>query len=112
MLLKASSPISKWALAKEYISEKTLGSKGIWPSMPHFWLAPSWGYEDGDWLRRDNVRGCGRSKTCNVDLSDVTAKYVFEGEMASENIMAWSTPRRNSAILAQLLVEKTRIKVP
>lgn len=94
------------------MSEKTLGSKGILPRIPHFWFTPSSEYEDGDWLRRDNVRGCGRSKICNVDLSDVTAKYVFEGEMAREKIMAWSTPRRNSAIFAQFLVENTRTKVP
>lgn len=37
---------------------------------------------------------------------------MFEGDIPSENITAWSTPRRSSAIFAQLLVENTRIKVP
>ena len=47
-----------------------------------------------------------------VDLSDVTASRVLDGEIATEKIMAKSNPRRNSDILAQLLVENTRIKVP
>lgn len=49
---------------------------------------------------------------CKVDLSDVTAISMFEGEMAMENITAWSIPRRSSAMRAQLVVEKTRISVP
>lgn len=32
--------------------------------------------------------------------------------MAREYTVAWSTPRLNSAIFAQLLVAKTRTKVP
>jgi hypothetical protein len=49
---------------------------------------------------------------CRVDLSDVTASSWPEGAMAREYMVAWSTPRLNSAILAQLLVEKTRTNVP
>jgi hypothetical protein len=48
-----SSPISKWALAKEYTSENTRGSNGILPKIPHFWFVPSSDGEEGDWLRRD-----------------------------------------------------------
>lgn len=47
-----------------------------------------------------------------VDLSDVTARRVFEGENERENITAWSTPRRNSASFVQFAVENTRINVP
>lgn len=99
-----SSPISKWALANEYTSENTLGNNGILPRMPHLCLISS-EPDDGDWLRRDRPRGCGRSKMCNVDLSDVTASKELDGEIARENMSAWSTPRRSSAIFAQLLVE-------
>ena len=52
------------------------------------------------------------SKIWRVDLSDVTASSWLEGENARENMIAGSTPRRNSMIRAQLFVEKTRIKVP
>ncbi len=47
-----------------------------------------------------------------VDLSDVTANMVEEGEMEMLNMKAGSTPRRSSAIRRQLLVEKTRTRVP
>lgn len=54
----------------------------------------------------------GRSKTCSVDLSEVTARMLEFGEMAMLKIYAGSTPRRSSAILVQLAVENTRINVP
>ena len=54
----------------------------------------------------------GRSNTWRVDLSEVTASWVLDGEIAREKMSAGSTPRRNSVILAQLLVEKTRMSVP
>lgn len=47
-----------------------------------------------------------------VDLSEVTASRLLEGEMPREYMTAWSTPRLNSAILVQLLVENIRINVP
>lgn len=49
---------------------------------------------------------------CSVDLSDVTARSWLLGEMEREKILAGSTPRRSSAIRAQLLVAKTRTRVP
>lgn len=49
---------------------------------------------------------------CRVDLSDVTASKVFDGEKEIENITAWSTPRRNSANFVQLFVAKIRTNVP
>ena len=54
----------------------------------------------------------GRSNTWSVDLSDVTASMVEEGEMPRLKMNAGSTPRRSSATRAQLEVEKTRINVP
>lgn len=47
-----------------------------------------------------------------VDLSDVTASKVLDGEKAIENITAWSTPRRNSASFVQFPVANIRTKVP
>lgn len=91
--------------------------------MPHFWLAvvaSSFGLVTGDcdrWLD-GQVFGCiefgrgGRSKTCRVDLSDVTASIVDDGDMEMLKTKAGSTPRRSSAMRAQFAVEKTRIKVP
>lgn len=38
---KGSSPMVNGAEAKEYMSEKTRGSRGILPRMPHFWLVKS-----------------------------------------------------------------------
>ena len=52
------------------------------------------------------------SNIWSVDLSEVTASSWLDGENARENIIAGSTPRRNSMIRAQLLVEKTRSNVP
>ena len=49
---------------------------------------------------------------CNVDLSDVTASILPEGEKATENTNAGSTPRRSSATLVRFEVENTRTKVP
>lgn len=49
---------------------------------------------------------------CNVDLSDVTAMRLLDGDIAMEYTRAWSMPRRSSAMRAQLLVEKTRMSVP
>lgn len=45
-------------------------------------------------------------------LSDVTARRVFDGDIAREKIAAGSTPRRSSAMRAQFVVEKRRINVP
>ena len=47
-----------------------------------------------------------------MDLSDVTASMVEEGDIDMLKTKAGSTPRRNSATRAQLAVEKTRIRVP
>ena len=70
-----------------------------------------WGLRGlGGW--RPGFLGCGTSKTCNVDLSDVHASIVPEGLKRREKMVAWSMPRRSSAILAQLLVAHTRISVP
>jgi hypothetical protein len=66
----------------------------------------------GDSPFRAGRWGWGRSKICNVDLSEVTATSVLDGDIAIENTNAWSIPRRSSAIRAQLLVEKTRMSVP
>ena len=65
----------------------------------------------GDSLR-DGGLECGRSKIWRVDLSDVTAKSLLLGDMAMEKTRAWSTPRRNSPVRAQLPVEKVRTRVP
>jgi len=56
--------------------------------------------------------GWGMSNTCSVDLSEVTARSWLDGEIARENIEAWSTPRLSSAMRAQLLVANTLIRVP
>ena len=48
----------------------------------------------------------------SVDLSDVTASKLLDGEKQTENITAWSTPRRSSPIFVQFPVAKIRIKVP
>lgn len=48
----------------------------------------------------------------SVPLSEVAASNWPDGENARENIIAGSTPRLNSVIRAQLLVENTRSKVP
>ena len=42
----------------------------------------------------------------------MTASMLESGEMAMLKMKAGSTPRRSSAIFAQLAVEKTRIRVP
>ena len=55
---------------------------------------------------------CVRSKTCKVDLSDVTARVLLSGENAMAKTKAGSTPRRSSASLAQLPVLKMRMRVP
>ena len=47
-----------------------------------------------------------------MDLSDVTASMALEGDMEMLKMKAGSTPRRSSAIRTQLLVEKTRMRVP
>ena len=49
---------------------------------------------------------------CRVDLSDVTASIELSGDMEMLKMNAGSTPRRNSAILVQLAVLKTRMSVP
>ena len=53
-----------------------------------------------------------RSNRCKVDLSEVTARYVLEGETATENIIAGSTPLRSSATFELFAVNHTRISVP
>ena len=115
-----SSPISKCTEAKEYTSENTRGRSGILDKKPHlFTLASSEGETVGDWERCPGVYDAGdlsdvrgRSKICNVDLSDVTARRDEEGEIDMVKMNAGSTPRRSSAMRAQLDVLKTRIKVP
>jgi hypothetical protein len=61
---------------------------------------------------RAALEGWGISKTCNVDLSEVTASIWLDGEIDIEKIDAWSTPRLNSAMRAPLLIPNTRINVP
>lgn len=124
-LMRGSSPISKGVDAKEYWSENTLGSIGIRLRSPHFWLgssSPKPGLPPPPavvyrWLvlpvrALGGFEGWGISKTCKVDLSDVTASSFPEGDIATERITAGSTPRRTSASRAQLLVAKTRTSVP
>lgn len=104
------------------MSEKTRGSSGILPKIPHFWLLASSPALAAAPLNVDRLLGLdsglaalpgyGISKTCSVDLSEVTARSFPEGDIAREKIVAWSTPRLSSAMRAQLLVAKTRIKVP
>lgn len=48
----------------------------------------------------------------SVDLSEVQASMVPDGLKASEKMVAGSIPRRSSTRRAQLLVAKTRIRVP
>ena len=84
----ATSPISKCAFANEYTSENTRGSKGNLPNIPHFWFDTSSVADAGDWLRRAIFCGWGISKTCKVDLSDVTASRELDGENERENITA------------------------
>lgn len=116
-----SSPVSKCAEATEYTSENTLGSNGILPRIPHFWFDDSSLMEPKDppcigprcrVSLGGGLKGCGKSKICKVDLSEVTARRLLSGEMAMEKIVAWSTPRRSSAIRAQLRVANIRIRVP
>ena len=99
---------------------------GILPRIPHFCLLPSSMavplVEKLFELRlallgdmeplREGVLMLGRSKMCNVDLSDVTASSVLSGDMAMEYTTAGSTPLRNSPMRAQLAVENTRTNVP
>lgn len=47
-----------------------------------------------------------------VDLSEVRAKVEAEGEKAREKMAAWSTPRRNSAILVHDGKDQRRMRVP
>jgi hypothetical protein len=49
---------------------------------------------------------------CKVDLSEVQASSVPDGLNPSEKIVAVSMPRRSSATRPQLLVAKTRMRVP
>lgn len=49
---------------------------------------------------------------CRVDLSEVLARKVPDGLKAREKMVAGSMPRRSSARRAQLLVAKTRMRVP
>ena len=106
-----SSLTSKCAEANEYVSENALGKKGIFPRNPHFcdWT-PSLALVSGSTGFEFAIEG--RSKICSVDLSDVAATWWLLGEILMEKIVAVSTPRRNSAILALLAIENTRTKVP
>ena len=106
------------------MSEKTRGRRGSLERKPHFWFAAaasSAGDVAGDALRLvgDHGGGCaaaeglgGRWKMCKVDLSDVTANMLELGDMDMLKMKAGSTPRRSSAMRTQLLVEKTRTRVP
>lgn len=61
---------------------------------------------------RDGRLGCGTSKMCRVDLSEVQASMVPDGLKAREKMVAGSMPRRSSTSRAQLLVANTRMRVP
>ena len=76
------SPVSKGAEANEYLSENTRGTKGIFPRRPHFWFEASLFPPSDPVLlvvgrclvpELDTSLEDGRSNTCSVDLSDVTA---------------------------------------
>lgn len=47
-----------------------------------------------------------------MDLSDVTASKLLEGEIAIEKMIAGSTPRRSSATFEQFNIDHTLINVP
>ena len=79
------------------MSEKTRGSKGILPSMPHFWLFTSSANPVAEELLelrccmlgvtepfREGTVLLGKSNICNVDLSEVTASNVLSGDIAIE----------------------------
>lgn len=106
------------AEAKEYVSEKRRGRRGMEARMPHLvWLAGVEDEEEAEEGLEERAIAVvdeewGRSKRCRVALSEVTARRVLEGEMARERMAAGSTPRRNSEMRAQLMVEKRRISVP
>lgn len=99
------------------MSEKTRGRRGTLDKKPHFWFVTEGSSAEdvaGEALRLvGGQEGCcadaegwrGRSKMCRVDLSDVTASMVEEGEMEMLKMKAASTPRRSSATRTQLLVE-------
>jgi hypothetical protein len=95
-----SSPISNLTDAVGYVSENWRGRSGTLDSMPYLCCLGS--------------ADCAlpRSKMCSVDLSDVTASVVPEGEKASEKMAAGSTPRRNSASLVQDGKDQRRMMVP
>lgn len=82
------------------MSEKTRGSNGILPKIPHFKL-PESSPDTGPLLpvtvwrlflfglsNLAGLVGCGMSKICSVDLSDVTARSWLDGDIARENIVA------------------------
>lgn len=104
------------------MSEKTRGKRGILLRMPHFWLGPSSPFvaklpfpidvSRRLWSNEADLEGFGMSKTCRVDLSEVTASMRLDGEIDIEKMVAWSTPRRSSAMRAPVLVLKRRISVP
>lgn len=56
--------------------------------------------------------GGRRSKMCIVPLSLVQASHLPPSLKARPRMMAFSTPRRNSAIWSSVLGSKTRTKVP
>lgn len=75
-------------------------------------LGPPCCWPGSCWEARFGRRGWGTSKMCRVDLSEVQAIMVPDGLNARENMVAVSMPRRSSAMRAQLLVEKMRMRVP
>ena len=101
------SLLSNRTEAKEYVSEKALGINGIFPRKPHLWPI-----DGSDEALESKTVTFGRSKICSVDLSEVAARKLLSGEILIEKTVAGSTPRRSSAILAQLLVENTFTSVP
>ncbi|KAL8645550.1 MAG: hypothetical protein Q9210_006644, partial [Variospora velana] len=117
-----SSSMAIGAEAKEYVSEKRRGRRGMEAKIPH--LVGLEGWEEEEEVVEEGLEEraaaaaaaavveeeeWGRSKMWRVALSEVTARRVFEGEMARERMAAGSTPRRSSEMRAQFVVEKRRI---
>lgn len=70
------------------MSEKTRGSNGILPNIPHFWFGASPLSSPEKVLLlpgpRKDAASERRSKICSVALSEVTARSDASGEMPIE----------------------------